>query len=581
MKYTLILNSNKNNWPTDQNLCFLGHWCLEQIKDSFRNISKYKLINKIKKNDKDVDQDVDNMIKIYSSLQKDIKFFLNNFHRVSYSDRFWEIIIGPWLKTFIGIVYQRYTSLENALKDEMIDNILLVKSNLDDLSTNNVSDLEYKASKNINEWNTILYTHIFENLNTTHKQIKFNHKIEKKTEVHKKNIKSFFMKFLGLINFLNLKKKYFIYGADLKFKYIILLNYYLKQIPFVTLKINYNFKDINLEKRNNFNFKKSNISEIESFIRKILPFSIPTDLIENFENLINISNQANWPKNPLKIFTSVSFHGDEVFKFYLAQNVEKNSLYISHQHGSNYFTGKNTIIQTDYDTCDKFLSWGENSQKKAHSLFNTKNISFKKLIKNRGKKLLVMSPKWSSMRKRPYDDYGLMINESFTLENLLFNLDTKIKKKVLIKAHSDVYDSKKLEKKILEEIIFKRDKYIINRSQLNNKLVRESKIVLHPGDYTGFLESLAIGIPTICVQSNLNWIRYSAKKDYEKLIEAKILFTSSKEAADHINNIFYDVENWWNDPFVLNIREKFCKKYSKEAPKNPIKKIAEMIIRQN
>ena len=212
MKYTLILNSNKNNWPNNSNLYFLGYWCLENKKNSFKNISKYKIIHQIKKN-KNVDQDVKKIIKIYSSLQKDIKLFLNNYHNVNYSNRFWDIVIGPWLKSFIGIVYERYTSLENVLKDKKINEILLIESNLKDLSTHNVSDLEYKASKNLNEWNTVLYTHIFEYLNLPHKK-KFFKNIEHKIQIQKKNINYFFMQLLSLLNYF-IRKKNILFMAQI------------------------------------------------------------------------------------------------------------------------------------------------------------------------------------------------------------------------------------------------------------------------------------------------------------------------------------------------------------------------------
>ena len=44
------------------------------------------------------------------------------------------------------------------------------------------------------------------------------------------------------------------------------------------------------------------------------------------------------------------------------------------QHGSNYFTGKNTIVDCGFSSCDKFISWGDPNNEKCIPLFNSKNL---------------------------------------------------------------------------------------------------------------------------------------------------------------------------------------------------------------
>ena len=576
MRYSLICNSTLEHLPKDKNMCFLGYWCLEHSKNAFQDLSKYKIINDYDKNDKQTNEDVNNIQQIYLSLISDLIKFLNNLHNKKFSKKFWEIVAGPWLKVFIGIVYERYTSLEKALNDDEINHLILAEYSSYDLSTNNVDDLENKACKNTNEWNTILYTQIFEFLNTSHSFTKT--KFQKNTNFKiKKNIKfkSLFLKMLGLINTINHRKKeYFIYKTDIKLKDILLLYLHLKQLPQIPLEINYKHKEINPVLRKKFKFAKKITKKIENFIRQILPVTLPTDIIENFQNLFDIAKNANWPQSPRVILTSSAYHDDEIFKLYLAQKVEQKSFYVAHQHGSNYFTGKNTIIQPDFNTCDKFLSWGNIKEKNCHTLFNTKNIYIKKIKENSGKKILFFAHKMSSLRKRPHDDYGQMIRYNITLEKILFNLNQDIQKNAVIKTHSNNYESEKLENKILEEILFKRNKYNIDRSSINNQLIEESKILVSLSDGTAFLESMAIGIPTICILSNLNWIREEARNDYKKLIDGKILFINPKDASDHINKVYYNVENWWNNKQVQEIRKIFCDKYSKPAPINSLKQIA-------
>ena len=52
----------------------------------------------------------------------------------------------------------------------------------------------------------------------------------------------------------------------------------------------------------------------------------------------------------------------------------------------------------------------------------------------------------------------------------------------------------------------------------------KSKLVVSSGDGTAFLETITADIPVVALLSNFNWIIDEARKDYEKLIDAKILF---------------------------------------------------------
>ena len=49
---------------------------------------------------------------------------LNEIHRVSYNTKFWQIIIGPWLLTFISAAWDRFESLRKAMEIYKIDKVI-------------------------------------------------------------------------------------------------------------------------------------------------------------------------------------------------------------------------------------------------------------------------------------------------------------------------------------------------------------------------------------------------------------------------------------------------------------------------
>ncbi len=402
-------------------------------------------------------------------------------------------------------------------------------------------------------------------------------KIKKKKKIKKKSFKNFIISVLNKLSSYNLiKKDFFIYQFDLKFKYLFYLFFSLKQFPTILKKNDYKKKEIDINLREKFNFKKENVPEFESFVRENLKYFLPIDLIENFENLLSKVEKTNWPKNPKYIFTSFGYFADEIFAIYLASKVEKKTKYILHQHGSNYFTGKNTIVDSGFYFCDRFISWGDPSDKKCLPLFNTKNLD---VCTNKitGKNILFFGPKMAANRKRPFDDYGKIVRDSIMMEKIINNLDDHLKKKTILKLYNIDPQFRDLEKKILDEIIFKNNKFYTDRSKINQNLIDESKILVHSGDGTAFLESLAIKKPTICFLENLNWVREEVREDYEKLIKAKIIFSKHDEISNHINEVYDEIEKWWYDKEVERARNKFCEKYSKPAPKNGINKISKLL----
>ena len=121
MKNCLVLDTKPVNWPKKYNLFFLGYWCLESLKNSFKNLPSFKILDhEQEKNDNEIDNYVKLQDDICKNIVKDITKQLNKLHNKKYSEKFWTIIVGPWLKIFVGIILERYSSLEYALKKKKI-----------------------------------------------------------------------------------------------------------------------------------------------------------------------------------------------------------------------------------------------------------------------------------------------------------------------------------------------------------------------------------------------------------------------------------------------------------------------------
>ena len=583
MKKFLILNS-ENNLSKNYKNYFLGHWCLQDIKGSFKNLSKYKILN-FKKNDSQVKKDIKITQKIYFNLLTDLVKKLNNFHKRKFSKKYWDIVLGPWLKVFIEIVYERYRSLENALEKKKVNYVVLAKYDNSDFFTDNVLDLVSKDIKKQDDWNFILYTKIFKFLNKKTKKVLLKSiDIPKKSKNNYKKKKNFFLIFAGLLS--NLLKPFWkkndfvIYEPDMSVIDTIKIYLRLGQLPKINIEPNYKIKPKNIELRKKLFFSKNKVNKIEKFIRSILPDMLPTDIIENYQNLDKLSDNLNLPEKPSFVFTAYGYHGKEVFQMWLGKKIENKTKYFLCQHGANHTTSRNTIIESGFKNCDKFFSWGEDKNKKCVALFNTKNINTNIDFEKNGDKIYFFAPPMYPKRSRPYNDYEKMIKENLEMEKILGGLNKKIRKKVVIKIYPVPNFQKEFVNKILNEITFKNRKYeIADNNGANKKFIYgKSRIIIHSGDGTSILETLSADIPSVFIMENLNWIRNSCKKDYKYLVKAKILFFDYNKLINHVNKYYNKIDDWWKNKEVIKAKNNFCNKYCKPAPKNYLNKLENCII---
>ena len=94
--------------------------------------------------------------------------FLNNYHNKNLSERYWKIILGPWLITLLQIIFERYSNLKfffEENKGEKIETIILNKQEKHNFISNNFE--EFSRYTLTDTWNYFLYVDLinFENLN--------------------------------------------------------------------------------------------------------------------------------------------------------------------------------------------------------------------------------------------------------------------------------------------------------------------------------------------------------------------------------------------------------------------------------
>ena len=178
----------------------------------------------------------------------------------------------------------------------------------------------------------------------------------------------------------------------------------------------------------------------EKIIRFLLKETLPTIYLEGFNHVFKQVKKTNLPNAPEKIFTS-NCSQDLIFKFWLADSLNKGSKLIHGQHGSAYgMITEHSNLKYELSICDKYISWGWTSREK----------NGEKILKGVALPMLKKVLKKVTFNKNiliipTVIDYYLFknelrrtdkINEDLEIvDTLIANLDKRIKKNLIFKPH--------------------------------------------------------------------------------------------------------------------------------------------------
>ena len=259
---------------------------------------------------------------------------------------------------------------------------------------------------------------------------------------------------------------------------------------------------------------------------------------------------------------------NEKAKLHLAKSVEYGAKLITTQHGSNYGIDKTFALPPEIEYKQYgFLSWGWKEQEDYKGNILPLSAPLLDKLKYRGngndklilvgRRLLLFSLRidWTSQilktvksRKSVLDFMNGVRPE--ILEHVIFRPFFKIK--------SGADDREYFKKKIPNLTIFEGDR-------LHDKIA-SCKLMVVPAITTIFFIGMAANVPTICFfDEDIEVVCRQAKPYIEKLKRAGIIFTSEKEAARKVDEIWEDVMGWWEQVEVQKAREEWVWRYARKS----------------
>lgn len=570
VKRVLVTSAIEDTWTQDNPVVFLGEWCKRKSRESEWQSLESITMPYHWDDRKKLKKDYFYIQNIYEDLLQETSIHLNSIHKVNYSERYWRILIGPWLGYFIQVIFDRWTMLEIALKSYNIDFCKVLITDDVELVPN---DMSHFTNMFVNDdWNEAVYAQLL--LKYYGRRIDI-HRVIKKTssesfkesyaKIFEKKLKKFINSSLdNLYGYFSKSNECLFKSTYLPWQVNFKIQRLLGQWPKFWGPVSAPISSADFSWRN-WNLKKDKDKDsFYNILKDLIPKHIPTSYLEGYLDLNNKIQGLNWPKNPKVIFTSNAYSHDDIFKAWAALKTDRGFPLIIGQHGGNFgMTPYSFYEQHQIEIADFFISWGWTIKNNTKIIPIGNFMSSSNIVSydRKGSALMVEMtvPRYS------YHIYSIPIASQWLYyfqDQCKFydTLTEDLKSQLNLRLYRSDYG--------WDQELLWNDKFpninIDNGSQNIRKLINKSRLYISTYNATTYLETLNWNIPTIIFWNENFWEINDDVKPYFDLLRSVGIFHDTPESAAHkMIEIWDDIDDWWKNENLQSAREKFCKRFSK------------------
>lgn len=559
----------------------LGGWCLDDTQKRFYKHSgvSYSLLPCIWDDPGKRAEAVSFCERFYEAALVEAAECLNGIHGTSHDIKYWRILFGPWLFTYINVLRDRYMSLVAALKT--LENPKIVA--LRDRPGETVKDWDDFVLKVIGDdcYNLQLYSQIAglidcEKVYVEYDIFQSNSATGKSRLLEKKRNKGLCRNVHGfvhrvLLNNFSLRKQYLI--SDL---FVNKMNNYrlMLKSTFGVGILSRNFSELSERivdysdrMRNGFvNLKPAAFDgEFAEVFKKTVARHIPIAYVEEYaarrENVRRIGFKGR------VLASSFGWKSDESFKFLAGEACLGGARFLAGQHGGNSGVVMDCPMERHIvSVVDTYYTYGTWSKENAsfpnavagvgEELADIGKLSFP----FKGDERLILLVGTSQQRYLIQLRHGPVSSQFRTYQEwqirFIDRVSTELRSNLLLRLTDKVWESRKIIASRYPDVTF--DDFSLKF----NKQVGKSRLVVIDNFNTTFSQALLINRPTILFL-NRNFYRFydNAVPVLRELEKNKVLFFSPEDAADHVGKVFDYADDWWFSKDVQDARERYIEKF--------------------
>ena len=302
-------------------------------------------------------------------------------------------------------------------------------------------------------------------------------------------------------------------------------------------------------------------TDLLGVLQVLLPLHLPVALLEGFAAYRD-ATLAMPVKRPKIIYSANALHSNLTFKLLAAEWSEEGTRLLYHQHGAGYGIDRIHAVEAfEARVSDRYFTWGWSNADNP----KVKPVSPGALYCPTKKRKYVLV----SCCDVPKVVYRLHFHpmpgtiQTMHRETCEFLAALPDRKNLLVRPYPHDFGWGFVEKlrKAAPDAAFDD-----HRAGIFDRFA-QSRLVVHSYLGTGYLETLALNIPTICFyDTNTYAFRQEAQSLMDGLASVGILHRSGKAAARFVAGLSDDPEGWWMKPEVQDARNRFVEQYANFAP---------------
>ena len=519
---------------------------------------------------------------------------LNRIHGVKYSDRYWRILIGLWLRCFIDAVYDRYLSIRTAEKSGRVTNTWICST--DAWSPEDVPSFSFDS------YNLYLYSRIIKNLGTIpYEEKDLGHASSPLEKARKKTDPAFLRLWNEIIRQMRkglktvIRQGFAVLAVEVYPRLMrtvptkvvfagsiylplwdqIRLQFSLGQLPFLYHgeKIVLDAISPNQAMRNDLALPDS-LDPFERLLNELLPEQIPMIYVENYKRA-HKKALAISPESPKVVITAFSMNYRRCFEFWAAYHSEcSGTKLLINQHGGGYGTARHSSVEEHFvRVCDRYYTWGSplDEEPKVKPMPSFRLWKAARALNSFNPAGCIMWVSTTVARYKTCAESGIVgphmlryINEQ---ERFLRRLCSEPRDLLLWRYFNDLWEEQDRWKEFYPQLKMQRGhkKQLGKESDFISEL-KKCRLAIHTANETTYLETLAADFPSLIFWNPVYYeARESLQPYFDELRAVGILHYTPESAADMVNKIYKDPGQWWNSPDVQNARKNFCDRLARTS----------------
>lgn len=562
-------------WNKEQPMVFLGEWCkLYSRQDEY---SKLDFIDVpfVWKDANTIENGIIYCDNIYNIFLAAITETLNNIHGLKKSSQYYHILLGNWLIQYIHQYYDKYLTLKSCLdKFPNLDTYLLDKSqyyipiNIRDY-INKISSEDSYALQMFSELLSALGCQNTKKLLEAPLAQSLSYSLN-----HEKNKANIFYQLINhaslILNKLSKKNAITLTSPHLYYNnlanHLKLLKACSGMIVFNEMRypIDMHF-EINIPQRKQTNLAL-NQDEFTTILSQTLFQNLPVLFLEGFHQFRDYV--LSLPIKKTKAYFSVNaLHFHDIFKFHVAENKDDITI-LSMQHGAGYCTEKIHAMENyERSISDVYFTWGSCKNTETRWLPPSSLKCKPPKSKDESTIFLCMTDRRRYVVRLYFQYLSNAVLHSYIASTISFinHLDSHVH--LFVRDYPIDISKWSIRQRIIGQL---KHEFITWDDHKNNFFSALNACRLFVTDHNGttFLEAMAMNKPTVIfLDPSIHRFRHNAQPIFDALKANKIFHDNPVSAANHVSEIYQDIDKWWKHDRVQAARNDFVNAYAK-AHKN-------------